>query len=216
MGYLESLLGEGERLVYSTRHHWTALLGRVWAHVVLLVVGLALAVGGNVFAGPLLGQWGLTPVQQVAARVAVVVVFLAYPALTLAVRYVRWRGDRFIVSNYRVIHVEGILSKSVIDSSLEKVNDVMLYQSFLGRLLDFGDVEILTSSDIGVNKLVRIGHPLAFKKAMLDAKQELEGAARGREASIPHLIAELAELRDRGALTEDEYQAQKAALLRKM
>ena len=216
MGYLESLLGEGERLVYSTRHHWTALLGRVWAHVVLLVVGLALAVGGNVFAEPLLGQWGLTPVQQVAARVAVVVVFLAYPALTLAVRYVRWRGDRFIVSNYRVIHVEGILSKSVIDSSLEKVNDVMLYQSFLGRLLDFGDVEILTSSDIGVNKLVRIGHPLAFKKAMLDAKQELEGAARGREASIPHLIAELAELRDRGALTEDEYQAQKAALLRKM
>jgi uncharacterized membrane protein YdbT with pleckstrin-like domain len=216
MGYLESLLGQGERVVFQTRHHWTAFLGRVLLHGLLLVVGLALAVGGNVLGGGFLNAWVPDPTQQLAVRIAIPVALVVYPILALAVWWVHWRADQFIVTNYRVVHVEGIFSKSVIDSSLEKVNDVLLYQSLLGRLLDFGTVEILTGSEIGINKLARIGQPLAFKKAMLDAKQELEGTSRGRQASVPELIDQLALLRDRGVLTEEEFQSKKTELLRQM
>ena len=39
MGYLESLLGRNERMLFTTRHHWLAFLGRVLGYVVLLILG---------------------------------------------------------------------------------------------------------------------------------------------------------------------------------
>ncbi len=216
MGYIESLLGEGERVLYVTRHHWILLLKRCWAFTLLFVVGLALTVAGNLFAGPALHDLGLTPDQALLARLVVGVLLLAYPGVTLVLRYLFWRDDRFIVTNFRVIHAEGILSKTVIDSSLEKVNDVLLRQSFLGRLLGYGHLEILTSSDIGVNELSLISRTLEFKKAMLDAKHALEGARAGngsRQGRIPDLLARLAELRDKQVITQEEFEAEKAQLL---
>ncbi len=44
-------------------------------------------------------------------------------------RFAWWWNEKYIVTNRRVIQIEGILDKHVIDSSLEKVNDVVLVQS---------------------------------------------------------------------------------------
>lgn len=219
MGYLESLLGEGERIVYVTRHHWILLLRRTSGFLVLFVVGLILTVGGNVVAGPLLGQLNLSQGQVLLLRAAVAVLLLGYPGATLVYRYVFWRDDRFVVTNFRVIHVEGILSKTVIDSSLEKVNDVVLRQTLLGRVFGYGDLEILTSSDIGVNKLSRIGRALEFKKAMLDAKHDLESGRADEgslQARIPEMLARLADLRDRQVITQEEFETEKAQLLSRL
>lgn len=224
MGYLQQLMGADEEVLFETRHHWTALVGRIWWPVVLLVVGLVLSVAGILFGGVYLDQAVLDPTARLILRAALVLFLLAIPIVTIVARVVRWRGEQFIITNYRVIHLQGIFAKSVIDSSLEKVNDVVLYQSLLGRMLDFGNLEILTSSDIGVNKLYRIGRPLMFKKAMLDAKQYLEGGDGQHRAApapapapdIPDLIARLAALRDQGSLSEVEFQAKKEILLKRI
>jgi hypothetical protein len=118
-----------------------------------------------------------------------------------------------------VIHVKGVFNKSVIDSSLEKVNDVKMEQSYLGRIFDYGDVEILTASELGVNKFGYIQQPVKFKTAMLNAKAKLEQGEIGRglpAPDIPGLIAELDLLRQQGVLTEGEFQQKKAELLAKM
>jgi predicted Zn-dependent peptidase len=108
----------------------------------------------------------------------------------------------------------------VVDSSLEKVNDVKMTQSFFGRLFDYGDVEILTASEIGVNLFKRIGDPIKFKTAMLNAKEKLgyegTGAHAKRAESIPEQIAELDQLRKQGIVTDAEFQAKKKELLAKM
>ena len=57
--------------------------------------------------------------------------------------------------------------------------------------------------------------PVALKRALLEAKQELEGGATFR-TTIPEMIAKLAELRDRGAISEEEFQAEKAQLLNRL
>lgn len=110
----------------------------------------------------------------------------------------------------------------MIDSSLEKVNDVVLRQSFWGRVLDFGDIEILTASEIGVNKLHNLARPVKFKTEMLTQKEHMgmdehfvapPGIQRG---DVPTLIAELDALRKQGVLTEEEFQQKKAQLLAKM
>jgi hypothetical protein len=104
------------------------------------------------------------------------------------------------------------------DSSLEKVNDVMLRQSLLGRLLNYGDIEILTASEIGVNRLRCIADPLRFKQVMLDQKAALEGrfALEGEEGGEDRarLLMHLEALRRSGLLSEEEFEAKRQALLK--
>jgi uncharacterized membrane protein YdbT with pleckstrin-like domain len=78
------------------------------------------------------------------------------------------------MTNRRVIQVTGVFSKEVSDSLLEKLNDVKTDQTFLGRIFGYGDIEIMTASETGVNNFRHISKPLEFKRAMLEAKEELE------------------------------------------
>jgi uncharacterized membrane protein YdbT with pleckstrin-like domain len=131
-----------------------------------------------------------------------------------------WSNRQYIVTNRRVIQISGIFNKNVVDSSLEKVNDVKMSQSFFGRLFDYGDVEILTASETGDNLFKRIGDPVKFKTAMLNAKEKLgyegTGAHAQRAESIPAQIAGLDVLRKQGIVTEAEFQSKKKELLAKM
>lgn len=140
-----------------------------------------------------------------------------------------WWNEQYIVTNRRVIQTEGIINKHVIDSSLEKVNDVVLNQSVWGRILGYGDVEILTASEIGVNRFERITQPVRFKTEMLNQKEDLgvlDEFNRRAESTleapspvavdIPELIAELDELRRKGIISQQEFEQKKQELLRKI
>ena len=72
------------------------------------------------------------------------------------------------------MQVGGVLNKHSADSSLEKINDAVLTQSIFGRMFDFGDLDVLTAADIGIDKFRMLRGPIDFKKAMLDAKHEFE------------------------------------------
>lgn len=93
------------------------------------------------------------------------------PLITFLQKLASWTSEEYIVTSRRIIQTKGVLTKQVSDSSLEKINDVMLSQTVLGRMLDFGDLEILTGSELGVNKLDRIQNPVGFKVAMMNAKE---------------------------------------------
>ena len=55
-----------------------------------------------------------------------------------------------------------------------KLNDIKTDQTLLGRIFDYGDVEILTANEVGNNVFRHIAHPLRFKTTMLEAKQKLD------------------------------------------
>jgi len=131
MGYIERLLGENERILFRTHPHPVVLLRPVLGYGVLtgVLIGLALA-GGAAFPT-------LTPPLLIAG-----LALAAIPLILLIHTLLRWWNEVYLVTTRRVVQVEGILNKSVMDSSLEKVNDVMLRQSLLGRLLNYGDIEI--------------------------------------------------------------------------
>jgi hypothetical protein len=114
-----------------------------------------------------------------------------------------------------------VFGKDVVDSSLEKVNDVKMSQSFLGRMFGYGDIQILTASELGVDMFHQINDPVGFKTAMLNAKErmgldEMGMDVRTTGADIPAMIEKLDLLRKRGILSEAEFQQKKAELLAKM
>lgn len=97
------------------------------------------------------------------------------PGVVFAIRFLRWRNELYVITNYRIIQVEGIISKRSLDSSLGRINDVEMKQPVLGRLFDFGDIYILTGSAHSVNDLLWINQPFEFKQALIDAKAEFDG-----------------------------------------
>jgi uncharacterized membrane protein YdbT with pleckstrin-like domain len=146
-------------------------------------------------------------------------IILLIPIATGTRDVLNWTNHQFIITNRRVMQISGIFNKSVIDSSLEKVNDIKMEVSALGRMFGYGDIEILTASELGVNLFKQIDNPVKFKTALLNAKTYLEQEGNFPievKTDIPAMISKLADLRTQGVLTEDEFQQKKAELLSKM
>jgi len=241
MAYLDNLLASGEQPIRRTHQHWFVLVADAryailaWIAAVLLYV-----VSGSLpdTIRPLLG-W-------------VIVVLVVGGLLYFGWQVLRWQNEEFVVTSRRVLQMEGVVNKRVVDSSLEKINDAILSESIFGRVFGFGDLEILTASESGISLLRMLPKPDDFKRAMLDAKHDLEmelsgarplpspairaaapapasaaapAAAPAAPASIQstmsadevtRTLASLADLRDRGAISADDYDAKKADLLKRL
>ena len=206
--YLKNLLGENEHIIFGTRQHWLILLGQMLAKSVL-ALGLIILI-------TLI--WRLWLPQSPVVPMAYLLLFL--PLAGLLRDAIIWTSRQYIVTDWRVIQIFGVFSKEVTDSSLEKVNDVKLEQSLLGRLLDYGDLEILTASELGVNRFTHVAQPIHLKTAMLNAKEKLEhgqaGPGHRAAVDIAGPIEQLDNLREQGLLTDKEFQQQKAQVLAKL
>ena len=85
-----------------------------------------------------------------------------------------WYAEDYLITNRRVMKVEGVLKKRSADSSLEKINDAVLEQSVLGRMLGYGDLDILTANEQSVDRYRMLAQAQTFKRTMLDEKHKLE------------------------------------------
>ena len=226
MAYIDELLARDERVLYDGRQHTFVLVSNILTEMVLIAILIAAGVAAQRYLTnvSVAGQPGGTVVLLVFGVISVLVLISAF------LDYLRWNNEQYIVTDQRVIQIRGIFNKAVIDSSLDKINDIELRQSWLGRIFDYGNIEILTASDVGINEMRKIGHPLEFKRAMLEAKHNYsrgfgyldpQAAAYtqqqhqpvGGQGDIQQTLQKLADLRDQGLLSQAEFEAKKRELL---
>jgi hypothetical protein len=258
MRYADTLLASGEVVVRRARQHWLALLLDSRRAILFFLVGLLVLAGYFV-----LGPQNRT-IETVLGYLAAGLLLLAL--LFFAVEFWEWWAQDYLVTNRRILKVEGIINKRSADSSLEKINDALLSQDLFGRILGYGDLDILTAAEAAIDRYRMLADAPGFKRQMLDAKHQLEmemayrvppsppfraepGPATGGEpyrgqlagapppappsgaessgagpsvsaeeraanaAEITQTLARLADLRDRGAITPEEYEAKKDELL---
>jgi len=216
MGYVEQLLSKGETIVVRSRQHWIALLASTLINGFIIVVTIVL----YAFLRPLTGSLG--GLKSIADTVLSILLAIGvvFGLARLGWDTLQWWAEEYIVTSHRVIQTEGIINKKTADSSLEKINDVVLVQSVFGRILGYGNLEIVTGSDIGVNNLTRLRDAITFKTAMLEQKARLghdfgEGRAPDQvsDNDVPKLIQELDDLRKKGLISDAEFNEKKAKLL---
>jgi len=254
MDYVDGLLSDGEQIVVRERQHWIAIvLHSRWA-IVLILVALVIFV--------FLHPGGALESVLTDSGFGLIVAGLIW----IGWGWLMWHNQSYLVTNRRVLKIEGLLNKHTADSSLEKINDAELDQNVFGRLLNFGDLDILTAAETEVDRFRMLRDPVHFKIVMMNQKHELEfdamrppvspplrapapipmapttaggaGMAAGTAASAPmdsaadapaaapaaakrdmspdevtRTLAGLADLRDRGAISAEEYEAKKADLL---
>jgi uncharacterized membrane protein YdbT with pleckstrin-like domain len=132
----------------------------------------------------------------------------------------------------RLSHGCRVVAKKGIEIPLDRINTVFFNQTFFERLLGAGDLGIESAGEGGRQTFTDIRKPSLVQQEIYRQKELLERRRvhdMGRTiaqhspqnqapaaANVPEQIEHLDRLRRSGALTEEEFQAKKAELLRRM
>ncbi len=200
MVFPSKLLNEGEEVVLDLHPHWWFLSGPVSTVVLVLVVSIV-ALLANVSTSVL---WLL------------VVVLLA-SLLWLLGRYARWATTEFALTSDRIILRRGVIAKQGREIPLDHINDISYNQSVFERMIGAGDVVIESAGERGQEVFPVLPKPTRIQNEIyrqLEAhKIGQPGTAGPYQLSIPEQIEKLDELRQRGIITQAEFDSKKTQLL---
>lgn len=212
MAFPRRLLIEGEDLVLDLRPHWIALVGPI-AVTVLVIVGwiLAFLYAPEDGSGRTVVIWGALAIG--------LLILLWYPLRA----FIAWATSNFAVTSDRIIHREGFLAKHTMEIPLEAINDIRFQQSLFERMVGAGDLVIQSASEFGRNVFANVRNPEQVQRTIYQqGERNKERMYQGRPSapspspaspSVTTELERLAELRDKGVLTESEFQNQKKRML---
>jgi uncharacterized membrane protein YdbT with pleckstrin-like domain len=201
MAFPKKYLNDAEEVILDLRPHWFFLAGPT----VALVAALALAIWVS---------------QAVDSDVAL------FPALAVAVvallwflrRYAEWFTTDFVLTTDRLIYRKGILSRQGKEIPLERLNDVSYSQSIFQRILGAGDLLVESGGERGQSQFGHFAHPQDIQNEIhraieAAAARDADRIAGRRELSPLEQLEKLEELRQRGVISQAEFEVKKAKLL---
>ena len=205
---MRTALKKDEKILVVIRQHWLQLVLPIFAWLIISILLI----------------WFL----PTGAALLIAIVAFLFPLY----EYINWKYNLWAVTNLRVVDESGFFSRYSKESPLDKINNVEYDQSFLGRLLGYGNVDIQTAAEMGETTYHLIHHPKLLKDTITHAQEEYK---KNNIASQANLLAEaiaksnviqqpsqqmiadelnkLFELLQKGAITQEEYVAQKNKLL---
>jgi uncharacterized membrane protein YdbT with pleckstrin-like domain len=201
------LLIEGEELVLDLRPHWIALVRAILVAVLVAVAWIVLL--------PRLPDGDSGEVLRWIALGVGVILLIWYALRDL----VEWLTSNFVVTTDRVIHREGFIAKRSMEVPLEAINDVRFQQGIFERIIGAGTVIIHSASEAGRQEFADVRDPEMVQKTIYHQGELNQQRMRGTGPVVPQApsmtteLQRLADLRERGVLTEDEFQEQKARIL---
>ena len=204
---MRTALKKGENILLITRQHWIKLVLPVfvWIIAAILLIWLAGTTGFiiTLFAG-------LYPIYE----------------------YLNYKNNLWCITNMRVVDESGFFSRYSKESPLDKINNVEYEQSFWGRIFGFGDVDIQTAAEMGETTYELIHHPKLLEDTITHAQEEYKKNQLSNQAEqlakaiaantmsttpsqqmIADELNKLFELLQKGAITQEEYDAQKRKLI---
>lgn len=227
MAFPKNLLNVNEELVLDLRPHWLYLAPSVLTLVASVIVTLLALVwwdpSGNV--GTLVSA---------LCGIAVVVSLLWF-----IWNYLKWNTTNFVLTSDRIVTRRGVFSKEGVEIPLDRINTVFFRQSLFERMVGAGDLAIESAGERGSENFEDIRKPSIVQKEVyvqMEANENRKfdrvrmphpGGAGGAvgpndptavqgQHSIPQQIDQLAELHQRGVLSDSEFARKKGELLDRM
>ncbi|HEY5122824.1 MAG TPA: PH domain-containing protein, partial [Ignavibacteria bacterium] len=151
------------------------------------------------------------------------------PGVYLTYKIIDRNNNLWAVTNLRVVDEEGVFSLSAKESPLDKINNVSYTQSFWGRIFRYGNVEIQTAAEAGETDTFTVMKPRQLKDSITQMQEEYKKYQTRRQAEefadamaderkeqsidIAAEIEKLHELKQKGIITEEEFNKRKEKLL---
>lgn len=154
--YTAATLQENEQPLHHTAIHWMALSGSIIGAVLTLIVILPIAM----FAAWKDFYWAW--------------LLLVIPLGILASAIVTVRTSELVITDRRVLIKVGFIQRHTFEMFISKIESVAVFQSMMGKLLDYGTVTIRgtggSSESFGT-----IAAPLQFRDAIQLVQSNSEG-----------------------------------------
>lgn len=202
MPFPRRLLNDNENMVLDLHPHWWFFGPSAISLAVAMigVMGVRSLVSG--WLETVIGYFGLGIIVVCAAR--------------LAVDVVKWRTTYFVVTTERIIFRQGVVARDGVEIPLDRLANVNFSQSALERILGVGDILLQSGGQDGEQTFTDISRPDEVQKTIIStlsdrSNRRFEGAPS--LAGVAHELERLEALRDRGTLTEAEFEEQKRRLL---
>ena len=173
MSYVERTLVPGERILYRGHLHWITF----FASAVVFLLFTAWA----------------TFVAAKDNNLGVAFVIFLIGSLPLAWSYLRYRCSEFAVTDKRVLVKTGMIRRHTLETLLNKVENISVEQSLLGRVLNYGTIQV-TGTGSTKETFTNIAAPLEFRKQVQGATLNYEAVRSG--AALPTSTAFEREERD--------------------
>jgi hypothetical protein len=221
----------GEHGVFTTHKHWAALIvDSGWA--ILMIAGsIVLTWLQPENTGMVLGF-----ISRVMDLLRLGLFFGGVGWIIYNI--VAWRTAEYTVTNLRVLGHEGLIRRRSTDTLLSSLSDIRTIVPALGGLLGYGHIRIISAAgEAGKDTFTAVKDAEGFKRQVLEQKSLLTATgstarpAAAQPAELPaasaspqpmpptswqdpnQLLGQLANLRDAGLITPEEYNAKKVALL---
>ena len=140
----EEMLTTGEHPVYETRPLLWPSLARP-ALLIVIAVAIIIVAQQIQLQFPVEIEELVSPALVTSIIGWIGIALLGIGVLRMLFRYLRWRCTVYSITNRRIVRQTGILSKSYVDCSLNRVQTLYLNIPTLGRLLNFGTIRIATA-----------------------------------------------------------------------
>ncbi|MDQ1395615.1 MAG: hypothetical protein QOG64_874 [Acidimicrobiaceae bacterium] len=207
MPFPKKLLNEGEEIILDLRPHWWRLVKPVAITVLAIVAEVV------VLSLKLHGTARIAYVPLAAVSIAAI--------LWLVAAWLRWTNTQFLVTTDRLISRSGVLAKRGREIPLDRLNDISYHQSFFERIIGSGDLMIESAGEQGQEVFADVRRPSYVQNEIyrqIDAVKDRDAARHytQRELSPLEQLEKLDELRQRGVISQAEFDAKKAQLLDKL
>ena len=207
MAFPRKLLNDNEEIALDLHPHWWFFAKSGATMLVSILIGLASMI------------WLDGDLEKVVNWIAIAGIVVS--AVLLVSRYVQWFTTNFVITSDRVIFRTGVFGKHGIEIPLERVNNVNFHQSVFERILGAGDLLIESGGEDGQQRFTDIRHPAQVQN-LIHAQMEGHFQRRASYAAPPppppggdvtQQLERLEGMLQRGTLTQEEFNAQKAKLL---
>ena len=195
-------LNDGETMILDLHPHWWYYAPALLSTAVVSILGLTVL---SNFDG-----WQQTTLGSISHGA------LVLAGGWLVVQVVKWRTTYFVLTSHRVIYREGVVARNGVEIPLERVNNVNFKQTIFERLIGVGDILIESGGQDGQQTFTDIARPMVVQNEIHQALQDYkEGMFRPAPSrtDVADQLERLEALRDRGSLTDAEFELQKRRLL---
>jgi uncharacterized membrane protein YdbT with pleckstrin-like domain len=213
MPWPEDTLTDDEKIITSFRPHWKLLFVPIgW--FLLISIGMAL-----ILKWVPLGSFGWV---VVIVYIGLAVWLVVQPVLT-------WWTSLYVLTTERLMTRKGLVSKSGIEIPLENITNVNFSQTMVERIIGAGDLLVESAGTSGQSRFKDIPHPDIFQAELYRTREARTLYLSGRHTSTTQgaeptrggaanaeAIQKLAELRDQGHISNEEYEAKRKQLLDEM
>ena len=169
-----SKLLPGEHLVIRAHPHWVTIVKNVVVPVVLFLV---VVVADLTVLGPDYGFY--VPKLRTFLTLGIVALGL----LWLAVVWIRWQSIIYSLTDQRITIQTGVISRQERIIPIDRVQDCTTRQSIIGRILDYGRVEVDAAGAQGAEVLDHLPKPGDFRDQVFMQSEKRRGVASGPAAT---------------------------------